>query len=382
MSCPAALYIHIPFCVRKCAYCDFNSYSGLSSLYAPYIFALQCEISIYAERLGNSVCFETVYIGGGTPTVLPVADLASLIAHVRASFGLSADAEITVEANPGTVSAVGLSALRAVGVNRLSLGVQSLNDAYLALLGRIHTAEQARQAVHAAREAGFDNLNLDMIMGLPTQTLADWQADVEAALSLSPQHLSLYALTVEDDTPLAARIADGSVPAPDDDLAADMYTWAEEYLQAAGYVHYEISNWARPGFECRHNLIYWRNQPYLGLGAGAHSWWGGKRRANIAHPERYIEAIQGGNLPIAWEEEIDRPLEMGETLMMGLRLLEEGVATVRFAARFGVGLEAVYGNEIDDLVGQGLLERTPQGIRLTSRGHLLGNLVFERFLPG
>ncbi|MBN1935908.1 MAG: radical SAM family heme chaperone HemW [Anaerolineae bacterium] len=381
---PTGVYVHIPFCRHKCLYCDFNSYAGQQALFAPYLDAVQREIAMRAGLLTapERRAVQTLYVGGGTPTALPAGDLIALLQTAQKMFALASGSEITVEANPGTISLEGLAALRAAGVNRLSLGVQSFADAMLTSLGRIHSGREARQAVRNARAAGFDNLSLDLMFGLPTQTLADWQVDVEIALSLAPEHLSLYALTVEQETPLAARIRAGTLPEPDDDLAADMYAWVEARLDAAGYGHYEISNWARPGFECRHNLIYWRNQPYLGLGAGAHGWWKGKRRANVAHPERYIAAIQVGQSPIDWEESIDRPLEMGETMMMGLRLLEEGVIYARFEARFGDSLEAIYGNEIADLIEQGLLERTSQGIRLSAAGHLLGNLVFARFLSG
>ncbi len=381
---PTGIYVHIPFCQHKCAYCDFNSFAGQEALWAAYLDALQHEISMRNDLLADAErrAVQTLYVGGGTPTVLPAGDLIALLRTAQTAFTLAPGSEITVEANPGTISAKGLAALRAAGVNRLSLGVQSFDDVVLASLERIHSGRAAQQAVGDARAAGFDNLSLDLMLGLPGQTLAAWQADVEMALSLAPEHLSLYVLTVEPGTPLAGRIARGAVAAPDDDVAADMYTWAEARLEMAGYGHYEISNWARPGFECQHNLIYWRNQPYLGLGAGAHGWWKGKRQANIAWPDRYIAAIQAGQMPLEWEEEIARRLEMGETMMMGLRLLEEGVEYARFADRFGDSLEVTYRGEIDDLVAQNLLERTPRGIRLTSRGHLLGNLAFARFLPG
>ena len=274
-----------------------------------------------------------------------------------------------------------LAGLLAAGVNRISLGVQSFDDDELRLLGRVHEADQARQAYHQARAAGFHNLNLDLIFGLPGQTVDRWQATLRQALALAPQHLSLYALTLEEHTPLAGRIACGELPAPDDDLAADMYELAEAELARAGYVHYEISNWARPGFECQHNLIYWRNQPYLGLGAGAHSWLAGCRWANVRVPQTYVEMITGGQQPVAESEGIGLALEMAETAILGLRLVEEGVSLGAFRARFGADFAAVYGREVRELVGLGLLEATSNRVRLTRRGRLLGNQVFQRFLP-
>jgi oxygen-independent coproporphyrinogen-3 oxidase len=388
----SGVYVHLPFCRHKCAYCDFNSYAGGEALFAPYLAALQGEARAAARLCGASAP-QTLYVGGGTPTVLPAADLAALIEELRQVFKLAAGAEITVEANPGTVDVEALRALRRAGVGRLSLGVQSFDEAMLRTLERIHDAEGARQAVRDARAAGFVHsgrapgaLNLDLILGLPGQTLAAWQADLRQALALAPEHLSLYALTIEPGTPLAARIRAGALPAPDDDRAADMFEWAEEVLARAGYVHYEISNWARPGCECRHNLIYWRNEPYLGLGAGAHSWWAGRRWSNLRRPADYIRAVESGQPPVAEGETIDRALEMGETMMMGLRLLQEGVSAARFARRFGRSLEEVYRAEIGRLCARGLLERRPpdgplQRIRLTRRGHLLGNQVFAEFLP-
>jgi oxygen-independent coproporphyrinogen-3 oxidase len=372
------LYLHIPFCQRKCAYCDFPSCVAGEALYASYLAALRLEMRARARAVKAQAC--TLYLGGGTPTVLPALDLAALIEEAWRAFALSAGAEVTVEANPGTVDEPYLRALHRAGVNRLSLGVQSFEDRLLRLLGRIHTAQEAEAAVRDARAAGFENLNLDLMLGLPQQALSDWQESLLRARDLAPEHLSLYALTVEEGTPLARWVASGAIPAPDDDLAAEMYEWAEEALAEAGYVHYEISNWARPGLACQHNLIYWRNEPYLGLGAAAHSWWNRERRANARHPAEYIQAVSERGEPAAEVEPIDRQLEMSETMMMGLRLLCEGVSFARFERRFGVGLDDVYGAQIAGLVARGLLERTAERIRLTRRGHLLGNQVFVEFL--
>ena len=378
------LYIHIPFCQSKCIYCDFNSYSGCDALYGPYQAALYQEMSLVQSHLVQEdtlpIC-RTLYVGGGTPTALPAADLAQVIENARQTFAIAPDAEITVEANPGTVDAATLRQLGDAGVNRLSLGVQSLDDRLLRMLGRIHTAAQAVQAVCDARAAGLDNVNLDLIFGLPGQTLDGWQKDVQCALGLSPQHLSMYALTVEGGTPLATSIDAGSLPPPDDDLAAEMYEWAETVLERAGYTHYEISNWALPGYACRHNRVYWRNEPYIGLGAGAHSWRQGVRWSNRYVPAGYIAALNEGQRPVESEEAIDRATEMGETMMMGLRLLREGVSFARFERRFGVAMAEVYGCEIEGLVARGLLEQHSDGIRLTQQGHLLGNQVFVEFLP-
>jgi oxygen-independent coproporphyrinogen-3 oxidase len=372
------LYVHIPFCRNKCAYCDFNSYAGLEDLFDDYTAALAREM-----EQARPARVRTMYIGGGTPTVLPLLHLAQIVDAARRAFAVDRDAEISIEANPGTVDAGTLAGLRALGINRLSLGVQSLDDAELRLLGRIHTAAEAVEACQAARQAGFTNLNLDLIYGLPGQTSAAWQATLERALVLRPDHLSLYALGVEEGTPLAAAIAQGALPAPDPDLAAEMYEWAEDRLSAAGYLHYEISNWARgPAFRCRHNLTYWRNGPTLGIGAGAHSWLGGRRWANVAHPAEYTSWLLGGGCCVAAEEEIGPALEVGETMMMGLRLLDEGVPFARFRERFGEDLRQRFGGELAELAALGLIVTDDRRIRLSRHGRLLGNQVFLRFLPG
>jgi oxygen-independent coproporphyrinogen-3 oxidase len=380
------LYLHSPFCQAKCSYCDFNSYAGLEHLYAPYLDAMIQEVRWLARRFAPSVA--TLFLGGGTPTVLPIELLRRLLAACFEAFAVEDGAEITSEANPGTLSPDYLQALRRLGINRLSLGAQSFDRAELAMLGRIHTAEQVALTAGRARAAGFDNLNLDLIYGLPGQSLAVWRHTVECALALAPEHLSLYCLTVEEGTPLHEQVWGGRLPSPDPDLAADMYDLADGLLVGAGYRQYEISNWSLPGYECAHNLIYWRNQPYLGVGAGAHSSATGRRWWNVLPVQAYVDRL-ARETPTPWPspaaeggEIIDRPLEMGETLMLGLRLTREGVSEADFRRRFGASLEEVYGQVIGDLVGAGLLVRDAVGLRLSGRGRLLGNQVFAQFLPG
>jgi oxygen-independent coproporphyrinogen-3 oxidase len=374
------VYIHIPFCLSKCRYCSFNSYADLGHMYETYAKALEKEILLFGE--GEMAWqAETVYLGGGTPTVLSVDLLRNILEACRERFILAEDAEISVEGNPGTVDLSYLRGLRELGVNRLSLGVQSFCDEMLALLGRVHSFGDAIEAYHAARHAGFDNINLDLIYALPTQTLAQWRTDLAQATALRPEHLSLYCLSLEEGTPLAEMVAAGSLPSPDSDLAADMYTWAEEFLENARYQHYEISNWATTGHECRHNVLYWRNRPYLGFGAGAHSFHGERRYHNVAAPAEYIRLVVAGGDTLGGSEVIDEALEISETMIMGLRLCE-GVSLEDFEERFGLPLTEAYEGQIRVLVAQGLLDMNDRGLRLTPRGRLLGNEVFERFLPG
>jgi oxygen-independent coproporphyrinogen-3 oxidase len=321
----------------------------------------------------------TVFFGGGTPSILPVALIEELLAACREAFAVDAEAEISLEANPGTVDEAKLAGLRRLGVNRLSLGVQSARPDELALLGRLHSFEQAVQAVALARRAGFDNLSLDLIYGLPDQSLLDWEVTLEASLALSPDHLSAYCLTVEEGTPLAEGVAAGRVPEPDPDLAAEMYELTEAVLDRDGFTHYEISNWAKPGRECRHNLVYWRDGDYLGFGAGAHSHREGRRWWNVRAPGEYVARVGAGESPQADGELLSREQAMGEMMMMGLRL-REGVSNARFRRRFGQGLGEVFGRELEELAEQGLIEWGGERARLTARGRLLGNRVFGRFL--
>ncbi|MDO8673430.1 MAG: radical SAM family heme chaperone HemW, partial [Dehalococcoidia bacterium] len=297
-----SLYIHIPFCRSKCNYCDFNSFSGLSHAIPAYLEAIQkeivawstlsarCDLPFVSAR-SEKLSVGTIYLGGGTPTSLDGQDIAAIISACRNAFQVEPGAEITVEANPGTIDKAKLGHMLMAGVNRLSIGVQSFNNGILRLLGRTHTSQEIHEAIKSAREAGFDNVSLDLIYGIPNETMGVWQEDLEQAVELNPTHLSLYGLSVEDGTPLAAEIASGRLPEPDLDLAADMYIRAEEMLSDFGYAHYEISNWAAPGRSCRHNLSYWRNLPYVGIGAGAHSSFCAVRLSNVCDPLAYIARL-------------------------------------------------------------------------------------------
>jgi len=371
----ASLYIHIPFCRAKCSYCDFNSYAGLETLFEDYTLALIREV-----ELAETASIQTVYVGGGTPTVLPLEHLAQILQ--AASSALETDAEVSIEANPGTVDQGALAHLQALGVTRLSLGVQSFDERDLRLLGRVHTVAEAHHAFRRARAAGFDNINLDLIYGLPGQSRSSWRKTLEQALALRPEHLSLYALAVEEGTPLAAGVALGTIPSPEPDLAAEMYEYTQDATATAGYEHYEISNWAGSDrFRCRHNLVYWRNEPYLGIGAGAHSWAGGRRWANVAAPAEYVARLGDGRSPVDSEEAIEPALEMGETMMMGLRLVDVGVEFGRFRERFGVDLREHFADELAELRELGLVVTDHDRVKLTERGRLLGNQAFLRFLP-
>ena len=386
MSESYSLYLHIPFCKVRCAYCDFNTYAGLDDQIRPYVQALAAEVRGVGAAAARPAA-HTVFFGGGTPSLLPLNDLAMVLTALSDSFALTPDAEITLEANPGTVSRAYLEGLRELGVNRLSFGVQSSHPHELRLLDRLHLFGDAAQAVSWARAVGFDDVNLDLIFALPHQTLDLWRQTVERTLGLGPDHVSAYALSLEHGTPMRAWVHRGLLPMPDPDLAADMYLLADELLMRNGFVQYEISNWSRPGHACRHNLQYWRNLPYLGFGAGAHGYAHGQRYSNVLAPSAYIERLNAGSpttfpLSPALQQSttIELDDEIGETMMMGLRLTEEGVALAAFAQRFGQPLDERFGREIRQLTARGLVEITDGRLRLTRDGRLLGNQVFREFV--
>ena len=389
-SRPEGLYVHIPFCATKCPYCDFNTYAGIEGQMEPYLAALRSEIELWGAVLSGPG-LETVFFGGGTPSYLPEGSLGMLLDAIRGAFGLASDAEITAEANPDDLHEEKLASLLDAGVNRLSIGVQSLDDGLLRVLGRRHSAHEALDAFRAARQAGFDNVSIDLMYGLPDQTLEQWGATLTMALDIGPSHISMYCLTLEGGTPMERDAAAGRIPVPDGDLAADMYLAAEVQTAEAGFRHYEISNWAIPGRESRHNLVYWRNRPFLGVGPGAHSYLDGHRFHNIRSPREYIRRLATGEssprevgrkfegIPVVEAAEpVNRRLEMAETMMMGLRL-DTGVQTAGFAARFGESPGEAYGEIIDEMGDDGLLETAGGSFVLTPRGRLLGNEVFSRF---
>ena len=292
-----SVYLHIPFCVHRCAYCDFNTYAGQEALIPAYIDALIREIETVSTLQPHPVPVHTIFFGGGTPSLVPTRQLAAVMDALRQAFVFTSNLEATLEANPGTVSASSLAEMRSAGLNRLSFGVQSANPGELRMLERAHDFFEVIQSVKWARQAGFERLNLDLIYGLPEQTLESWQNSVKRITDLAPDHISMYALTLEHGTPFGRWAARGLLPVPDPDLAAEMYEWAEEYLTNIDYAQYEISNWALPGQESRHNLQYWRNLPYFGFGAGAHGSINGTRYSNVLRIKTYIDRLASPALP-------------------------------------------------------------------------------------
>lgn len=396
-----SVYLHIPFCRHLCSYCDFNTYAGLDELIPTYVDSLCNEIEFVANNCDQQLTVHTIFIGGGTPSILPIEQLERIFHTMDHVFDIDGDNEITMEANPGRLGIDYLKSLRSLGVNRLSLGMQSAIPEELKLLDRQHDFMQTAEALQVARNVGFDNINLDLIFGIPYQSIETWQSSLDLALTLIPDHFSLYALSIEPGTSLNTWLSKGLISAPDADLAAEMYETAADKLHNCNYHQYEISNWARKDADlgvmaCQHNLQYWRNLPYLGFGAGAHGFSGEKRTANVGKPDRYIEKIRSWENGSSQDElsfplspatakstSIDTEEEIKETMMMGLRLTDEGVSRSEFQSRFGLALEDVYGEEIDELVELGLLEwdqETTDKIRLTTRGRLLGNQVFRRFI--
>ena len=374
------LYIHIPFCRQKCFYCDFPSFAGRERYEADYTDALCRELAVqgvlYREKWGS---LRTIYMGGGTPSLLPIGLLAKILQAIADVFGDAADREFTVECNPGTVDAAKLRALRAGGVNRLSFGVQTFDDTLLKKIGRIHTGAQAREAMALARTAGFQNVSMDLIYGLPGESLAELERDLEAMVALEPEHISIYGLQLEEGTAFAKMQEMGRLMLPDDDTVERMYDTMTAFLPAHGYARYEISNFAKPGFESRHNLSYWQDVPYLGVGAAAHSYLEGQRYENVREIPAYIEGIRTGKGVRRQEETMTREIAMEEFAFLALRTAR-GIDRARFERRFGVPLEAVYADAIAKLKRQGLLEADEAGVHLTPLGMKYGNMAFEEFL--
>lgn len=390
-------YIHIPFCKHRCYYCDFNTYAGIDEIIPAYMEALNREIQGIGLRSEGRYGIKSIFFGGGTPSIIPLGEIERILETFNSKFLFDENLEISLEANPGTVSKEYFHGLHELGVNRISLGVQSSSPEFLNLLGRTHSYTEAIDAFSWARMAGFSNISIDMIMNLPNQSQEQWTKDLQICSGLDPEHISIYSLIIEEGTPFQHWIDRGWLNPPDDDIGADLFQYSIDYLQGLGYQHYEISNWARPAHgttsnQCIHNLQYWKNKPYFGFGAGAHGFIHGVRTINTKAPRRYIQqmhkpitdlifpraAVTDEILPISHQEEIK------ETMMMGLRLIDEGISERDFNQRFGDSILEHYDREVNYLVKAGLLYWKKDGndkrLCLTQRGILLGNQVFLQFL--
>ncbi|MBI4444910.1 MAG: radical SAM family heme chaperone HemW [Acidobacteria bacterium] len=371
-----AIYVHIPFCVRKCLYCDFNSGPAAPDLRRAYLAALNTEITA-ESRVGTEV--SSVFFGGGTPSELTIEELRTLTGTLQRTFPFAESCEWTLEANPGTVTTQFLQQVGQVGFNRLSLGIQSFNNSHLLRLGRIHNSRQALQAFKDARQAGFENINLDLIFAIPGQTLEQWQSDLDRAIALLPEHLSLYNLTIEPGTEFARLKAEGKFQEVDEESSAAMYEYAMDATQAAGFKQYEISNYARMGKECRHNWAYWRNRPYLGFGVSAASYLEGRRWSNTGNMHSYIEGAMNGGVPRMREERLTGLAALAEEIMLGLRT-REGIRMDLLGHKYQVDLASVFRQALDRLRSAGAVSCEGDRMLLTRRGKLLANEVCLQFL--
>ena len=379
----AGVYLHVPFCARRCHYCDFNTYAGLDDLIPRYVAALRADVVQVAGDGPAAVAppgtnapatwptFTSLFVGGGTPTYLPAADLAGLVTLVADTLPLAPDAEVTVEANPETVDAEYFRVLRDAGVNRVSMGAQSFAPHVLAALGRWHERDRPLEAVAAAREAGITSVSLDLIYGTPAESDEDWATTLRTVIDAGTDHVSAYALTVEPNTEYAARVRTGSALAPDDDVQAERMATADALLDAAGFARYELSNWTRPGHACRHNVTYWRNGNWLGVGAGAHGHWDGRRWWSLRAPARYADEALAGRTTTAGEEILTADEQRTERLLLGLRMAE-GVART--------DVEPVDDRVVSQLGAAGLLSDDDARLRLTPAGWALANDVTVRLL--
>lgn len=376
---PASVYIHIPFCAKKCHYCDFNTYAAEGQPMDDYLDALIKEMLMTAESLPDRT-MKTVFVGGGTPTILDAGQMKRLLDGIREAFVFSGDGfEFTMEANPGTVDPEKLEVMKEGGVNRISFGVQSFQDHLLQSIGRMHDVSDVHESIRQARAAGFNNISIDLMYGLPRQTMKMMEESLDQALRLNLPHYSIYGLKIEENTVFHALYKKNQLPLPSEDEEFAMYQLIRQRLLEAGYKQYEISNFAKPGFEGRHNITYWKNEPYLGIGAGAHGYVQSVRHMNYKGVQAYIDRVNSGVLPRKEVHVVAKEEAMEDFMMVGLRLLD-GVAKADFKDQFGLELDDVFGAVIEDLVQKGLLTETEAGFKLTENGLLFGNEVFAQFI--
>jgi oxygen-independent coproporphyrinogen-3 oxidase len=386
-----SMYFHIPFCSKRCSYCDFTTYSGMEKWIPQYFQAIQKEVKLAGFALDEGIKVHTIFFGGGTPSIVPAKSYQNLLKAIGENFMTTEDMEVSLEANPGTIKEKDLCEYRDCGFNRISLGVQSFNEGELRLLGRIHKCQDTLDAVDKIRKSGFENLNLDLIYGLPGQSISSWKDTMAHALDLNPEHLSMYCLTLEEGTPLFEAVQSGEIIPMDDDDSAQMYELAMKTMTEVGYRHYEISNWARVDnsgrdYRCLHNLQYWKNEEYYGFGAGAHAYINNMRVANDDTFPNYTTNIENsqhfGDGWIHRQTMTDRE-RMQDEMMLGLRLVDEGISSIKFYKKFGREITSVFDREISKLIHQGLIHWNDEGnssLSLTERGILLGNQVFMEFV--
>lgn len=393
---PLSLYIHIPFCRTKCPYCDFNTYANIEHMIDRYIIALKNELiywSKYLDITNKNKCIKTIFFGGGTPSYIPEQYIKDVMDLIKNQFDLEEDLEVSLECNPNDLLSNKLIKWRESSINRLSIGAQSFSDKFLRVLGRDHDFNEISEGFSLARSLGFDNLSLDLIYGIPGQKLSDWKATINQSLDLNPDHISMYGLTIEKNTKFDWMVNEGLMPEPDSDIAADMYEYVEEIMCDKGYIHYEISNWSLPQKESQHNLTYWYSRPYLGIGAGAHSYFQGLRFWNVNSPAEYINLLEDTNIlttdsnlqvksgfcAVSDIEPYDFDTNISDTFILGLRLID-GINKSKFPSNFFSMITKHYYEEINGLINIGLLDLSKTSIRLTKRGRLLANEVFYKLL--
>ncbi len=370
-----SLYIHIPFCISKCIYCDFNSIVMKSQIVDEYLNAIENEL----QAINGKYSFTTVYIGGGTPTVLNEIQLSKLLNIISKHVDVANLKEYTIEVNPGTLSDEKILALKESCIDRISIGIQSFNDKYLKLLGRIHTAKEAKDAFFSLREKGFENISIDLIYGYPTQTLSEWKTDLRECLILDPKHISAYCLTYEQGTPLVGMTDSGKLNKLSEEEELNMYEHTNDFLGNKGYKHYEISNFAKPGKECQHNTVYWENREYIGIGAGAFSYNNGERYCNIKNVKEYISAVESKKNLICFSEKLPQEKRASEILIMALRMTS-GISEKEFFNRSGYNLTELFGTQLNILTQAGLINFDDERIKLTRKGLSLADSVMMEFV--
>lgn len=373
-----SLYIHIPFCVSKCYYCDFSSFSNMKGKIDKYIDSLIVELDLYKEEL-KDYCIKTIFIGGGTPTSIDPKHISRILKFISHNYKLRKDVEITIEGNPGTLNKKKLEVYKKSGINRFSLGLQSLNDNLLKSIGRIHSSEDFYNSYNLLRNMGIDNINVDLMFGLPNQSVKDVEDTLDKVIELGVEHISFYGLILEEGTPLHSMYDEGKISFPSEDEEREMYHMGCKKLKKNGYMHYEISNFAFPDYECEHNLVYWNLMPYMGIGLSSHSCFKGKRFWNTEDISVYIDKLDKKSYPIVGEEIINKQTEISEFCILGIRKIE-GIDKIEFKKRFKIEIENLYGDIINKHTIDALINNNDNYISLTDRGLDLSNIVEVDFL--